>query len=145
MAEAWLLQPVICSEGGIWCGWQAEVHCVCGGGAGQDSCLLPNPTLEVLGINQSSQSFSSLPQGGHHSTSAEERDTSPKFHLPDCLHRKILKVLVSLQAVKSHCQCNYPILSSLKERRGKSASPSVKTANLFLRLHGKCIIPNSIR
>lgn len=92
MAEAWLLQPVICSEGGIWCGWQAEVHCVCGGGAGQDSCLLPNPTLEVLGINHSSQSFSSLPQGGHNSTSAEELDTSPKFHLPDYLHRKIFKV-----------------------------------------------------
>ena len=49
MAEAWLLQPVMCSEGGIWYGWQAEVHYVCGGGAGQDSCLLPNPTVEVPG------------------------------------------------------------------------------------------------
>lgn len=48
--------------------------------------------LKFLGVNHSSQSFSSLPQGGHNSTSAEELDTSPKFHLPDCLHRKLLKV-----------------------------------------------------
>ena len=79
--------------------------------------------LKFLGVNHSS-----LPQGGHNSTSAEELDTSPKSHLPDC-----------------GSQCNYPTLSSLKERKGKSVSHFVKTVNLFLRLHGKCIIPNSIR
>lgn len=119
-AEAWLLQPVICSEGGIWCGWQAEVHCVCGGGAGQDSCLPAQSYPWSPGHQSIFPSFSSLPRVG-----TAPLLKSPDLHLPNSTFLTASTEdpqgvsLVSLQAVRVTANATTQYSALWKKGEGK--------------------------